>query len=370
MIPQNNPLANYIGLSAEIDQAVKRVLESGWYILGDEISSFEREFAGFLGAKFVVGVANGTEAICLALKACGIKAGDKVITVSHTAVATVAAIEMIGAVPVLAEIDPGTYTMDPSSLRPLITEDTRAIVPVHLYGHPADLGPILKMAEENGLFVIEDCAQSNGAAIHDRKTGTWGHAAAFSFYPTKNLGCLGDGGAVATGDPQIYQRLIAARQYGWDRERISRTEGLNSRLDEIQAAILRIKLRRLDENNRKRAQIAERYSESLRTLPISLPTTVSGRSHVYHQYVIRFSGRSLRDRLIESLKADSIQSAVHYPVPVHLQPFFSDRFGAVALRITEEVCETILSLPMFPELTPSEIDRVCARIHQFFKEAQ
>jgi len=370
MIPQNNPLAGYLRLRDEIDRTVKKVLESGWYILGEETSAFEREFADYLGAKFAVGVANGTEAICLALKACGIKPGDEVITVSHTAVATVAAIEMVGAVPVLAEIDPGTYTMDISSLRALITGDTRAIVPVHLYGHPADLESILKLADENGLSVIEDCAQSHGAAIHGRNTGTWGHAAAFSFYPTKNLGCLGDGGAVATNDPQIHRKLIAARQYGWDKERISRTEGLNSRLDEIQAAILRIKLRLLDENNRMRVQIAERYFESLRTLPISLPTTLSGRSHVYHQYVIRFSSRSLRDRLLEFLNAGSIQSAVHYPVPVHLQPFYSDRFGTVSLGKTEEVCDTILSLPMFPELTPSEIDRVCARIHQFFKEAR
>ena len=371
MIPQNNPLAGYLARRSEIDAAVQKVLNSGWYILGEETAAFEREFAEYLGTKFVVGVANGTEALCLALQACGIEPGEKVITVSHTAVATAAAIEMCGAVPLLAEIDPATYTMDPDSLRAVMTKDPRAIVPVHLYGHPADVEPILEFAGENGLRVIEDCAQSHGAAIHGRKTGTWGHAAAFSFYPTKNLGCIGDGGAVATNDPEIYQKLIAARQYGWDRERVSRTKGLNSRLDEVQAAILRVKLRQLDESNRKRTEIASRYSDSLSSLPLSLPLTMPGRTHVYHQYVIRLTDRHHRDRLLAFLKAGSIQTAIHYPVPVHLQPFYSDRFGKPGpLYKTENVCETILSLPMFPELRARDIDQVCDSIHQFFRKGQ
>ncbi|PKN29554.1 MAG: erythromycin biosynthesis sensory transduction protein eryC1 [Deltaproteobacteria bacterium HGW-Deltaproteobacteria-21] len=369
MIPQNNPHANYLGIKAEIDQAISKVLDSGRYILGEETAAFEREFAEFLGARFVVGVANGTEAICLALRACGIRPGDKVITASHTAVATVAAIEMCGAVPLLVEIDPATYTMDPASLTAAMTKNTRAIVPVHLYGHPADVEPILKFAKEKGLFVIEDCAQAHGAAIHGRKTGTWGHAAAFSFYPTKNLGCLGDGGAVTTNDPEIHEKLIAARQYGWDRERVSRTEGINSRLDEIQAAVLRVKLRQLDESNRKRVRVAARYSECLSLLPLSLPVVLPGKTHVYHQYVIRLSDRKTRDALLEFLKAGSIQTSIHYPAPVHLQPFYSDRFGrSDSLIETEKVCETILSLPMFPELTSTEIDRICDRIHAFFRE--
>jgi dTDP-4-amino-4,6-dideoxygalactose transaminase len=370
MIPQNNPLANYMAHKAEIDRAVAGVLSSGWYILGEETAAFEKEFADFLGVRSIVGVANGTEAICLALQACGIRPNDKVITVSHTAVATVAAIEMCGAVPLLAEIDPVTYTMDPSSLYELMAGDVKAIMPVHLYGHPADLERILEFAQKNHLPVIEDCAQSHGSSVDGQRTGTWGRAAAFSFYPTKNLGGIGDGGAVATNDPEIYEKLVAARQYGWDRERISRTKGLNSRLDEIQAAVLRVKLRQLDENNRKRVQIAARYSDSLSALPLSLPVTMPGKTHVYHQYVIRLSDRPARDRLVKFLNAGSIQTAIHYPVPVHLQPFFSDRFGRPdSLKGTERVCETILSLPMFPELTSGEIDRICTRIHQFFKEA-
>lgn len=369
MIPQNNPLAGYLALKPEIDSAFQRVLQSGWYILGKESAAFEREFADYLGVGFVVGVANGTEAICLALQACGVGPGDRVITVSHTAVATVAAIEMCGALPLLTEVDPVTYTLDPSSLSTLMTQDVKAIVPVHLYGHPADMEPLLDFAGRNHLHVIEDCAQSHGAAIAGRKTGTWGKAGAFSFYPTKNLGCLGDGGAVSTNDPVIYERLLAARQYGWDQQRVSRTKGYNSRLDEIQAAVLRVKLRRLDENNRKRALIASLYTDSLKSLPLVLPAVMDEKSHVYHQYVIRLSDRMKRDRLLAFLKERSIQSLIHYPVPVHLQPFsFGGREKPVSLPKTESICETILSLPMFPELTSNEIENVCAVIHQFFEK--
>jgi dTDP-4-amino-4,6-dideoxygalactose transaminase len=370
MIPQTNPLANYLSMKAEIDAAVHKVLGGGWYILGEETAAFEREFADFLGTRYVVGVANGTDAVCLALLACGIKPGEKVITVSHTAVATAAAIEMCGAVPRFVDIRPRTYTMDPSSLSDIVTADTRALVPVHLYGHPADLPPLLEFAGAHGIPLIEDCAQSHGAAVDGRKTGTWGAAGAFSFYPTKNLGCLGDGGAVATDDSEIHERLVAARQYGWDRERISRVKGHNSRLDEIQAAVLRVKLRHLDANNRLRAGVAARYTAALQPLPLVLPEVMPGKTHVYHQYVIRLSDRSTRDRLLRFLNSESIQTAVHYPVPIHLQPSYADRFRMPGgLKHTEHACETILSLPMYPELTPSEIDRVCDRIHRFFREA-
>jgi dTDP-4-amino-4,6-dideoxygalactose transaminase len=369
MIPQNSPHANYLDLKREIDTAVAKVLNGGWYILGEEVSAFEREFADFLGARFAVGVANGTEAITLALHACGIGPGDRVITVSHTAVATVAALEMCGAVPVLADCDPVTFCMAPSSLQPLLKGGAKAIVPVHLYGHPADLAPILEMARDL-LPVIEDCAQCHGAAIDGKKTGTWGRAAAFSFYPTKNLGCLGDGGAVATNDPDVYEKVLAARQYGWDKKRVSLSKGYNSRLDELQAAVLRVKLRHLGEMNRKRVEIAARYSDALKSLPVVVPSVKPGASHVYHQYVIRLPDRETRDRLMAFLQEGSIQTAVHYPVPVHRQPFFSDRYGKpFSLPKTEEICETILSLPMFPELRQDVIDRVCTRIHRFFEEA-
>src|SRR5665213_3255527 len=248
MISQSNPKANYLAHEAEIRSAIARVLESGWYILGGEVAAFEKEFAAFLGARHVIGVGNGTDAIAIALRACGVRSDDAVITVSHTAVATVAAIELTGAAPVLVDIKPETFTMDLNSLEEMIRESdskklrVKAIVPVHLYGHPADMPAIMKIARRHGLRVIEDCAQAHGAAIGCKVCGTWGDAAAFSFYPTKNLGALGDGGAIATNDTVLAEKFSLLREYGW-KNRISHCAGLNSRLDEIQAAILRVKLK-------------------------------------------------------------------------------------------------------------------------------
>jgi dTDP-4-amino-4,6-dideoxygalactose transaminase len=368
MIPQNNPHANYLAHKTELDAAINRVLTSGRYILGNETIAFEREFAEYVGTKYAVGVASGTDAICLALLAYGIQPGDRVITVSHTAVATIAAIEMCGAIPALADIDPHSYTIDPDHAKRLLTEKTKAIVPVHLYGQPTDVRPILELAMHHQLFVIEDCAQAHGAIYNGMRVGSWGDAGAFSFYPTKNLGALGDGGAITTNRLEIYEMLLAIRQYGWDNDRLSRMAGRNSRLDELQAAILRVKLKYLDENNRKRIKIASAYNHCLRSLPLTLPTEIPGTTHVYHQYVILCSERVTRDALMEFLHKEDIQSAVHYPVPVHLQPLYLDRFeGAASLPLTERVCGTALSLPMFPELTDADVEIICTTISEFFE---
>jgi len=368
MTPQNNPLANYLAQKAEIDNALNRVLKRGWYVLGQENAAFEREFAHFVGTRYAVGVANGTEAVCLALRACGVGPGDRVITVSHTAVATVAAVEMCGATPVLVDVVPETYTMDPGHAESLLREDVKALVPVHLYGQPAPLRPLLDMARRHHLAVVEDCAQAHGATYEGSPVGSWGTAGAFSFYPTKNLGALGDGGAVTTNDPQVYERLLALRQYGWDEKRISRVPGYNSRLDEIQAAVLRAKLRHLNESNARRVRLAALYREGLKSLPLTLPMEVPGTEHVYHQYVVRCRSKGVRDDLRAFLAGELVQTAIHYPVPVHLQPFYSDRFEKSGdLPISEAICQEILSLPMFPELTPQEVNFVCTQIRQFFQ---
>jgi dTDP-4-amino-4,6-dideoxygalactose transaminase len=252
MIPQTSPLANYLSNQPALDEAIHRVLGAGRYILGDETAAFEREFADYIGVRYAVGVGSGTDALHLALRGLGIGPGDEVITVSHTAVATVAAVEMCGAATVLVDIDPKSYTLDASLLERARSDRSRAVVPVHLYGQPCALEEIIRFARRHGIFVVEDCAQSHGALCEGRRTGSWGDVAAFSFYPTKNLGGLGDGGAITTQDPALYEALRALRQYGWDDKRLSRRPGWNSRLDEIQAAVLRVKLARLEENNQRR----------------------------------------------------------------------------------------------------------------------
>jgi dTDP-4-amino-4,6-dideoxygalactose transaminase len=368
MIPQTSPLANYLSNQPALDEAVHRVLSAGRYILGDETAAFERQFADYIGVPYAVGVGNGTEALHLALRGVGIGTGHEVITVAHTAVATVAAVEMCGATPVLVDIHPESYTMDSALLEKARSDRTKAIVPVHLYGQPCDLEAITQFARKHRLFVIEDCAQSHGAVYRGQRTGSWGHAAAFSFYPTKNLGCLGDGGAITTRDPSLFEKLRALRQYGWDENRVSRAAGWNSRLDELQAALLRVKLAHLEETNQSRIRIARAYHESLSRIPeLILPSLIAGTTHVYHQYVVRCTDSTARNRLMAHLSEQGIQTAVHYPVPVHLQPAYAHRLpGAQSLPVTEEVCPKIISLPLFPELTDEEVNRVATSIASFF----
>lgn len=359
----SNPRAQYLAHQSEIDAALQRVLANGRYILGEEVQAFEQEFAAYLGVAQVLGVGSGTEALHLALAACNIGPGDEVITVAHTAVATVAAIELVGATPVLADIDPLTFTIAPAQVENLISPRTRAILPVHLYGHPAALAPLLVIARRHNLLVIEDCAQATGAQYHNQRVGSWGDIACFSFYPTKNLGALGDGGAVATNNPALAERVRLLREYGWAERYISHVPGWNSRLDELQAAILRVKLRYLDADNLARARLAQIYADGLAGVNIGLPQTRAQHTHVYHLYVIRSSHR---DELQAFLKTRAIGTLVHYPAPVHLQPAYQNRLrGSTALPETERAAREVLSLPMYPELSADEIGVVIEAIRAF-----
>ncbi len=355
-IPVASPLKQYQSHKSAIDEAINRVLHSGRYILGKEVAGFEEEFAGYLGVRHCVTVANGTEAVCLALKACGIRAGDEVITVSHTAVATVAAIELVGAVPVFVDIDPVSRCMDHTMIESALSPETRAILPVHVYGQSAAMSEICAIALRHGLRVVEDCAQACGARIGDRKVGTFGHAAAFSFYPTKNLGAIGDGGAVATNDPEVSERVRVLREYGWKERYISSEQGMNSRMDEIQAAILRVKLPFLDEENARRRAIAERFSSALDRGSVIPPRPMPGTGHVMHLYVVESPER---DALQAFLNERGIGTAHHYPQAVHQQGAYAGRVrGSDNLPVTERFYDTLVSLPLYPELQHDEVERI------------
>jgi len=368
-IPQTDPRASYIAQQHAIDRAISRVLEGGSYILGREVESFEAAFADFVGVDHAVGCASGTDAIELALRACNIGAGDLVFTVSHTAVATVAAIERVGAIAVLLDVEPGTFTMSPHELLRALQVPPpgrpAAILPVHLYGQPAELSGLCDLARANGLRLIEDCAQSHGALYRGRATGSFGDVGCFSFYPTKNLGALGDGGMVVTGNPTLATAVREIREYGWRERYVSARVGINSRLDPIQAAILGVKLGSLAADNARRRTIADRYDSSLAKLPLALPKRRPQTTHVFHQYVIRLAER---DALREWLRAAGIGTGIHYPEPVHLQPAYRGRLaaGPSGLGVTERAARQILSLPMYPQITEEMIDHVITQIKGFF----
>ena len=353
----------------ELLAAVARVLDGGRYILGPEVEAFEREFGDYLGGARAAGVASGTDALQLALRALGIGPGDSVLTVSHTAVATVAAIEMAGATPVLVDVDEARMTMSPQSLEATIealkpAHQFRAVLPVHLYGQPADMASICEIARRYGLFVIEDCAQAHGASLDGTKAGTIGDIAAFSFYPTKNLGAFGDAGAIVTADAALATRARELREYGWRERYVSDTAGVNSRLDELQAALLRVLLPHLDADNARRREIASQYSRLLARGPFVLPEEAHGARHVYHQYVIR-SGH--RDALRAHAAERGVGTLIHYPVPVHLQPAYAGRVATDphGLPVTERLCREILSLPMHPGLLDEEVSGVCEAMLAF-----
>jgi dTDP-4-amino-4,6-dideoxygalactose transaminase len=368
-IPQTDPRAGYFAQRAGVDAAIARVLEGGLYILGREVESFEAVFAAFVGVAHALGVGSGTDAIELALRACGIGRGDLVFTVSHTAVATVAAIECAGATAVLVDVEPGTYTMAPRELsRALQTPPPgrpAAVLPVHLYGQPADMSAISDIARRHSLRLIEDCAQSHGAQWRGRQTGSVGDIACFSFYPTKNLGALGDGGMVVTSDLSLATAAREIREYGWRERYISARVGINSRLDPIQAALLGVKIEMLPADNSRRQAIADRYDAGLSGLPLVLPVRRPETTHVFHQYVVRFDER---DRLRDWLRAAGIGSGIHYPAPVHCQPAYAGRLtaGPSGLGVTERAAPQILSLPMYPQLSDEAVERVIAEIRKFF----
>jgi dTDP-4-amino-4,6-dideoxygalactose transaminase len=356
-----DPKACFVAHRAEIETALREALDAGRYILGPTVEAFEKAFARFLGAAEAVGVGSGTDALVLALWACGIRAGDQVFTVSHTAVATVAAIELAGASPVLVEIDPRTFTIDPERLEAAVRHHggagRRAVIPVHLYGQPADMPAILDVARRHELIVIEDCAQAHGAMLGDRRAGTFGNAATFSFYPTKNLGALGDGGAVVTSDSATAERVRRLREYGWRERYVSEMRGMNSRLDAIQAAVLHVKLNHLEEENNNRRRRAEAYHLRLAGTGLRLPETRAGTLHVWHQYVVRSSSR---DALRQALHHEGIGTLVHYPVPVHEQPAYRGRVALdpSGLSHTEAAAREVLSLPMHAHLELQHVERV------------
>jgi len=364
-IPFLDLKAQYQRLRPQIDAAVRRVLESGQFILGEEVAAFEKEFANSCGVKHAVTVANGTEAIQLALQGCGLQPGDEVITSTFTAVGTVAAIEAAGAQPVLVDIDLDTYCIDTAGVQAAITPRTSAILPVHLFGIPADLSPLLAIAEKHHLILIEDCAQAHGAQYGNKCAGSWGKAGTFSFYPTKNLGAYGDGGAILTDDTDLAERLKGLRQYGWNSDRISEEKGINSRLDELQAAILRVKLADLPAANARRDHLADLYRRLLAGSNVTLPVTRAGSEPVYHLFVIR---HAQRDGLRHYLAGRGIATLVHYPVPVHLQKgYFDLGYPAGSFPAAEQASREVLSLPLYPEMTDEMVEEVCRAVLSFSK---
>ncbi len=350
----------YEELRDDLDRAFRRVMRSGWFILGDEVRSFEDEFARYCGAAHCVGVASGLDALVLALRAWDVGPGDEVIVPSNTYIATWLAASHVGARPVPVEPDEATYNIDPARIEAAITPRTRAIVPVHLYGQAADIAPIREIAGRRGLRVLEDAAQAAGATYRGKRTGALGDAAAFSFYPGKNLGAFGDGGAVLTDDGALADRVRSLRNYGSRVKYRNEVKGFNSRLDELQAALLRVRLPRLDDWNRRRDRIAARYLERLRTTTLTLPAVGRGNEHTWHLFVVR-SRR--RDALKAALDAQGVGTLIHYPVPPHLQPAYAELgLGRGAFPVSEAMHETVLSLPMWPHLSDAEVDYVTERV--------
>ena len=344
----------YLSISEELNRNIRRVLNSGFYILGEEVKKFEENFSKYTGTDYTVSVNSGSDALFLALKSIGVGKGDEVITVSHTFISTVDAISRSGAKPVFVDINPDTYCMDVSKIEEKITEKTKAILPVHLYGHPADMDPICKLKEEYGLYVIEDACQAHGAEYNGKKAGSIGDMGCFSFYPTKNLGAYGDGGAVVTDNEEIKEKLIQMRNYGQSEKYHHDFVGVNSRLDELQAVILQTKLKHLDKWIERRRKNAEIYSRLLQDSDVILPVEKRFAKHAYHLYVIRSKNR---DYLKKKLLQNDINAQIHYPIPVHKQKAYLN-FNDFKLDTTDKICNEILSLPLHPWMDYEEILKV------------
>jgi len=359
-----NPKAQFLSYQDEIEEAVFKVLRGNRYILGEEVEALESEFADYIGTTSCIGVANGTDALEIAIRALDIKDGDEIITVSHTAVATVAAIEAAGATPVLIDVDPFFYTLNPEQLTAAYTKKTKAVIVVHLYGQSADLDVIQKFCNESKIFLIEDVSQAHGGKWKNKRLGSIGDIACFSCYPTKNLGAIGDGGLITTNNIELANKMRRLREYGWQYRYISQIVGRNSRLDELQAAILRIKLRYLDKDNLKRQQIAAHYSKFLNDENTRIPKIREDVNHVFHLYVIQ---TKKRNALVEHLKCSDIQTTIHYPLPIHLQPAYINRVRVVKnMSNTELLANEVLSLPIYPELPLEEVSTVIKSINNFF----
>ena len=361
MIPFVDLKREYAEIGEEVSQAIQHVLRSGWFILGEETEKFEEEFSKYVGARFGIGVNSGSDALYLAVKALGISNGDEVLTVSHTMISTVDAITRNGAKPIFVDINPETYIMDESKIEAKISDKTRAILPVHLYGHPADMQPLIEIADKHGLYVIEDACQAHGSEYQNTKVGSIGEIGCFSFYPTKNLGAYGDGGMIVTNKEELAGKLKKMRNYGQSKKNYHDFAGVNSRLDEIQAAILRTKLRYLDEWNEKRRKFAKLYNERLENMEAITPIEKEYAKHVYHLYVIR---HKQRDKLQQNLLKRGVQTLIHYPIPVHMQKAYLTHDK---LPTTERICCEILSLPMNPWLREEEIETICKFVHDYDK---
>lgn len=351
----------YQELKSELDTAMQRVMNSGWYIQGEEVDAFEAEFAEYCGAKFCIGCGNGLDALHLILRAYGIGSGDEVIVPAHTFIATWSAVTLAGAVPVPVETgDDGTYTIATELIEAAITPRTKAIIPVHLYGRPADMTSIMQIAAKHGLRVIEDAAQAHGARYHGVCTGNLGDAAAFSFYPGKNLGAYGDGGAITTNDSDLAMKLRSLRNYGSSAKYVHDMIGFNSRLDSLQAAMLRVKLRHLDDWNARRVLLAANYQRLLAGSKLVLPTISGGYDSVYHLYVV---GTPQRDNLQTELKNAGIETLVHYPIPPHKQHAY-DALRSLSLPIAERLSGEVLSLPIGPHMSLADLEKVAHHVTQ------
>jgi dTDP-4-amino-4,6-dideoxygalactose transaminase len=362
MVPFVDLQAQYREIKREIDAAIARVIESAAFVLGPEVEAFEEAFAEYVGARFCVGVGNGTAAVQLALSACGIGAGDEVIVPANTFFATAEAVSTAGAVPVFVDADPVSYTIDTTKIEAAITKRTRAIIPVHLYGQAADLDPIKELAARHDLFVIEDAAQAHGSLYLGRKVGALSEAGCFSFYPGKNLGAYGEGGAVTTNDAHVARRVRLLRDHGSARKYHHEIIGYNFRLEGIQGAVLRVKLAHLDRWNDLRRAHAARYNELLSKTPLVLPREMEYARHVYHLYVVQTTAR---EELQKSLSEAGVQTGIHYPVPVHLQPAYSAlQYKTGDFPETERQAARVLSLPMYPELTDEQLSTVAEAIQQ------
>jgi dTDP-4-amino-4,6-dideoxygalactose transaminase len=361
------PFLDFVGpydeLKAELDEAYLRFMRSAWYILGREVEAFEQEFASYCDAKHCVGVGNGLEALHLILRGYGIGPGDEVIVPSNTYIATWLAVSYAGAVPVPVEPDPETFNLDPARIAAAVTARTKAIMPVYLYGQPADMDAIMEIARQHGLKVVEDNAQAQGARYKGRRTGSLGDAAGHSFYPSKNLGAFGDGGAVTTDDAELAERIRTLRNYGSKKKYYNDSKGYNSRLDELQAAFLRVKLKKLDEWNERRAEVARRYLAELQTVPgLTLPFVPAWAQPAWHLFVVRHSSR---DTLQQRLTAAGIGTLIHYPVPPHLSGAYADaNWAPGAFPLAENLAATMLSLPMGPHLDAHQAGRVIEEVQR------
>lgn len=356
----------YLGMKKEIDSAISRVIKNSFYILGEELKSFESNFSKYNNSKYTIGVNSGTDALFLALRACGIRPGDEVITTPHTFIATSLAIRHAGAKHVFVDIDPVTYNIDPNKIQKAITKKTKAILPVHIYGNPCDMNPIMELANKYNLKVVEDCAQAQGAKYKGKNVGNFGDAGCFSFYPSKNLGAYGDAGAIVTNSEQVNNNLQMLRNYGQTKKYHHEKDGYNSRLDEMQAAILSAKLKHLDKWNEKRRELAKLYNKLFKNSGLQHPLEQKNSHAVYYLYVIN---TKRRDALQEHLTKQSIPTAIHYPIPCHLQLVNKDLgYKKGDFPICEQVAENILSLPFYPEINTRDMEYIAKEVLSFLNQ--